>query len=95
METSPDPTMTYGKVADTLEAFVDGHSGRWDWDNYMSATFFTDPYLKDVQQRMIHLSEEFPAQKGRGFCNAEGLATIRVYVRELRVKAAELSQGER
>ncbi len=84
MKISSDPTMTYGEVADTLEAFVDGHSGQWDWDNYMSATFFTDPYLKDVQQRMIHLSDEFPAQKGGGFCNAEGLAVIRAYVRELR-----------
>ncbi len=81
--------MTYSEVADTLEAFVDGHSGQWDWDNYMSATFFTDSYLKEVQQRMIHLSEEFPAQRGQGFCNAEGLAVIRAYVRELRAKNAE------
>ncbi len=82
--------MTYSEVADTLEAFVDGHSGQWDWDNYMSATFFSDSYLKEVQQRMIHLSEEFPAQKGQGFCNGEGIAVIRAYVRELRAKTAEL-----
>src|SRR5579862_1384620 len=54
-----NPTMTYREVADTLEAFVEGRGGQWDWDDYMSATFFADPYLKHVQERMIHLSNEF------------------------------------
>jgi hypothetical protein len=90
MKQLPHTTMTYGEVADTLEEFVDGRSGQWDWDGYMSATFFTDPYLKEVQQRMINLSDEFPAQKGSGFCSPEGLAVIRRYVEDLRAKASKL-----
>jgi hypothetical protein len=83
----PDRTMRYREVADTLEAFVEGRGGPWDWDNYMSDTFFDDPYLKDIQQRMIRLSEEFPAKRGMGFCSAEGIQVIRDYVRELRSRA--------
>ena len=84
-----NPTMTYREVADTLEAFVEGRGGQWDWDDYMSLTFFADPYLKHVQERMIHLSNEFPAGRGQGFCNPEGLQVIRDYVTELRNRAAE------
>ena len=81
---SADATMTYGEVADTLEAFVEGRSGQWDWDNYMSATFFTDPYLIEIQKRIINLSDEFPAERGKGFCGPEGYRVIRDYVREIR-----------
>lgn len=81
------PTMGYSEVADTLEAFADGTSGQWDWDNYMSATVFSDPYLKEVQPRMIRLSDEFPAQKGQGFCSSDGFVVIRAYVGELRRRA--------
>jgi hypothetical protein len=83
------PTKTYGEVADTLEAFADGTSGQWDWDDYMSATDFCDPYLKEVQLRMIHLSDEYPAQRGQGFCSSEGIAVIRDYVSELRRRAVQ------
>ncbi len=83
------PTMTYREVADTLEAFVDRRGGKWDWDNYMSATSFADPYLQHVQERMIHLDDEFPAERGKGFCNLEGMQVIRDYVRELRERAIQ------
>jgi hypothetical protein len=73
MKVGTEPTMTYGEVADTLEAFVERRSGQWDWKNYMSATFLVDPYLRDLQQRIIHLSEEFPTEKGKGFCSPEGI----------------------
>ena len=81
--------MTYRKVADALEAFAEGRGSQWDWDDYTSATFFADPYLKHVQERMTDLSDEFPAERGQGYCNPEGLQIIRDYVTELRNKAAE------
>jgi hypothetical protein len=55
----------------------------------MSTTFFVDPYLKDLQQRMINLSEEFPAERGKGYCNSEGIQVIRDYMRELRSRASK------
>ncbi|MGI4828231.1 MAG: hypothetical protein ACRYFU_08585 [Janthinobacterium lividum] len=76
--------MTYGEVADLLEAFADGRSGKWDWHDYMSATIFSDPYLQEVQCRMIALDLEFPPQRGCGFCSAEGFKVMRAYSAELR-----------
>lgn len=81
--------MTYREVADTLEAFVEGRGGKWDWDNYMSATSFADPYLQHVQERMIHLDDEFPAERGKGFCSPEGMQVIRNYVSQLRERAVQ------
>ena len=79
-----DPTMTAQEVAETLEAFIEDRGGQWDWDNYMSATFFADPFLREIQTRMIHLSEEFPTEKGGGFCNSDGICVIRIYIKVLR-----------
>lgn len=81
--------MSYAEVADTLEAFLDGTGGQWDWDNYISATFFDDPYLQEVQRRMIYLSDEFPAQKGQGYCSPEGLTVIERYVVDLRHRSQQ------
>jgi hypothetical protein len=87
------PTMSYTEVADTLENFANGTGGPWDWDNYMSATVFHDAYLEEIQLRMVHLSDEFPAPKGQGFCSSDGIEVIRDYVRELRRRAASASSA--
>ena len=85
--------MAYTEVADTLDAFVEGTGGPWDWDGYLS-TFFADPYLAHVQQRMTHLSDEFPAERGQGgYCNADGIQVILGYVTELRNKAVHSDSG--
>jgi L-lactate dehydrogenase complex protein LldG len=77
--------MTYLEVADTLEDFVEKRGGQWDWDNYLSYTYFdNDKYLEQLQERMIHLSDEFPCGKEGGYCGGEGFEVIRSYVRELR-----------
>ncbi len=80
--------MTYAEVADTLEDFVEHRGDKWDWENYMSATFFEDDYLRQIQNRMIHLSDEFPPGKEGGFCNSEGIEVIRKYIHELRMKTS-------
>ncbi len=82
-----DATMSYLEVAGTLEDFLEGKGAAWDWDNYMSATFFADARLQAIQKRMIHLSDEFPADKGGGFCSPEGKEVIRHYIEELRREA--------
>jgi hypothetical protein len=83
-------TETYLDVAKTLEDFVEGTGGQWDWDDYTSALSYPDdPYLQEVQRRMVNLDTEFPSG-GRGYCGADGVEVIRVYVRDLRNRAALL-----
>jgi hypothetical protein len=81
---------TYLEVAKTLEDFVEGTGGKWDWDDYISAmTFPDDPYLQEVQSRMVNLSGEFPAGPHAGYCGVGGFEVIRAYVRDLRNQAAK------
>jgi hypothetical protein len=81
---------TYLEVANTLEDFVEGTGGKWDWDDYITATTFPDdPYLQEVQSRMVNLSGEFPAGPHAGYCGVDGFEVIRAYVRDLRNQAAK------
>jgi hypothetical protein len=80
---------TYLDVASILESFVEGTGGQWDWDAYITSMTFDDPYLREVQMRMIHLSDEFPVKKGMGYCGPQGLQVIRDYANELRRRIAE------
>lgn len=81
---------TYLEVAKTLEDFVEGTGGKWDWDDYITATTFPDdPYLQEVQSRMVNLSGEFPAGPHAGYCGVDGFEVIRGYVRDLRNQAAK------
>jgi hypothetical protein len=79
----------YLDVADILESFVEGRGGRWDWDAYITTMVFKDAFLQEVQNRMVHLSDEFPAEKGMGYCSPEGIQVIRDYAKQLRNKASE------
>jgi hypothetical protein len=80
---------TYLEVAKTLEDFVKGTGGGWDWDDYITATTFPDDlYLQEVQSRMQNLSGEFPAGPRGGYSGVEGFEVIHVYVRHLRNQAA-------
>jgi hypothetical protein len=80
---------TYLAVASILEGFVEGTGGQWDWDAYITSMTFDDPYLREVQMRMIHLSDKFPVKKGMGYCGPQGLQVIRDYAKELRHRVAE------
>jgi hypothetical protein len=84
--------MTYLEVAQTLENFIDGSGGRWDWDNYSLGASFKDAYLRDLQIRMANLGNEFPPLSKGIYCSAEGIEVIRGYIRELRARAPKMNQ---
>jgi hypothetical protein len=79
--------MTYTQVANTLENFITGKCGNWDWDDYLN-TKFSDPYLVSVQVRMDGLPDEFPSPRNDHYTSPEGIDVIRNYINELRNKAA-------
>lgn len=78
--------MTYSDVATILENFIEGRGGKWDWDDYLSATKFDDPYLQQLQMRMALLDAEFPAEEKGHYCGPAGIEVIRRYIEELRGK---------
>lgn len=72
------------EVAQILENFLKGTGGRWEWDDFISVGDVTDERLKQIQQHVNLLSEEFPPEKPGEYCNEQGRDVIRRYVSELR-----------
>ncbi|HXB57664.1 MAG TPA: hypothetical protein VN461_23085 [Vicinamibacteria bacterium] len=79
--------LTASQVADTLEGFVDGTAGPYDWDDFLSLPL-QDPRLEAIRLRCLSLDEEFPPRLPGEFCSEEGAEVIREYVRELRADTA-------
>jgi hypothetical protein len=71
------------EVADLLEGFLDGTSGSWDWDDFISVPI-EDDRLETVRKRCAELSFEFPTHRPGYYCGEEGFEVIRNYIRTLR-----------
>jgi hypothetical protein len=75
--------LRYLEVAETLQNFLDGTGGKWDWGDFISATHFEDSYLEKIRVRCALLDQEFPPTIRGRYCNEQGLEVIRAYIREL------------
>jgi hypothetical protein len=72
------------EVAQILEDFLEGRSGRWVWDDYTLGMSFDDASLEQIRVRCAGLSQEFPADNPNEHCNEKGRGVIRDYVKQLR-----------
>lgn len=75
--------VTADHVAATIENFVEGRGGAWDWDDFLSSRI-ADLRLEAIRQRCSGLSEEFPPQAPGHYCGGDGVEVMRAFVRELR-----------
>ena len=71
------------EVAGTIDDFVNGRAGQWDWDDFVSVPI-ADPYLESIRARCAHLDEEFPASAPGSYCGERGYQVLKRFVRELR-----------
>jgi hypothetical protein len=71
----------------TIENFLDGQGGPWDWDDFVSFAI-TDPVLDEIRERCNRLSEEFPAAEHGHYCGPGGLEVMRGFVRQLRGRSS-------
>jgi hypothetical protein len=72
------------EVARTLERFVEGRGGAWEWDDFLATAFPNDSYLSEIQARMSVLNIEFPPDQMGHYCSAQGIQVIVECVKELR-----------
>jgi hypothetical protein len=72
------------EVAQILENFLEGTGGRWEWDDFISVGEVADERLKQIQQHVNLLSDEFPPERLGEYCNEHGREVIRRYIAELR-----------
>ncbi len=78
-------TLSNAQVAQILEDFVEGSSASpHSWDGFTLGMSCEDENLEDIRIRCAGLSEEFPPDNPKEYCNKEGRDVIREYVRQLR-----------
>lgn len=70
-------------VARTIEAFVDGRGGQWDWDDFISVAD-TDPLIEEARLRCARTHDDFPPEGRKGWCSPAGVEELRSIARELR-----------
>jgi hypothetical protein len=51
--------MTREQVAKTIEDFVNGTSGKWDWDDFISIRL-QDAELDAIRKKCVSVRDEFP-----------------------------------
>jgi hypothetical protein len=72
------------KVKTLILAFVDGTSGAWDWDNFMTA-HLDDPELTALQSFASDLPTQFPPDEPGHYASAAGRKELRLAAERLRV----------
>jgi hypothetical protein len=70
-------------VCRTIEQFVDGGGGRWDWDDFTSVPD-ADALLEEVRRKCVAVSERFPPEDARHWCGPKGLDELRRIAQDLR-----------
>ena len=80
--------MSREEAATTIENFLSGAGGRWDWDDFISLPI-TDSRLDEIRKRCSALWEEFPARESGHYCGPGGLEVMRGFIRELRDPAGQ------
>jgi len=75
--------MTRDEVIRTIEQFIDGTTGDWDWDDFVIVAD-ADPILERARRRCVHVTELFPPEGPHQWCGPKGLDELRQVVHELR-----------
>jgi hypothetical protein len=78
--------MSREEAATTIENFLNGAGGPWDWDDFISYPI-TDSRLDQIRARCSTLWEEFPAAESGHYCGSGGFEVMRGFIRELREPA--------
>jgi hypothetical protein len=75
--------MTKNEMANVIEAFINGQSGEWDWDEFISLKL-SDPDLDAVRKLCSSLPEIDPSTDHRHYCGERGMEIMIRLVNDLR-----------
>jgi prepilin signal peptidase PulO-like enzyme (type II secretory pathway) len=73
---------TKEEVARSIEDFVNGTGGPWDWDDFISCRI-ADEELEEIRIKCIRTQVEHPSG-AIGWCNEEGIEVLRELAKQLR-----------
>jgi hypothetical protein len=71
-------------VARSIENFVNGRGGPWDWDDFISCRI-ADVELDAIRIRCLRIQSEYPGNLGQ-WCNEHGIDVLRDLAKQLRSK---------
>ena len=71
------------ELAETLDNFLSGRGGRWDWDDFISVKL-DDPELDEIRRICAELPERYPPGREGVYCSHEGLDVLRSILERLR-----------
>ena len=74
------------EVAATIESFLDGSGGRYDWDDLISMPR-SDEVFQEVCRYCVSTGDLYPTK--RGWCSDEGAAKLREFATLLRSDAGD------
>jgi hypothetical protein len=75
--------MTREQVAKTIEDFVNGTGGKWDWDDF-TAMRLDDPELDAVRHKCFTVRDQFPPTNPQQYCSEAGMQVLRDLAASLR-----------
>ncbi len=75
--------MTREEIAKTIEGFVNGTGGKWDWDDFL-AIRLQDAELDEVRKKCFSVRDEFPSSDDRQYCSEAGMQVLRDLAATLR-----------
>jgi hypothetical protein len=73
---------TKEEVAKTIENFVNGSDGPWDWDDFISVRI-ADEELEAIRIECLRTQSDYPGDPNH-WCNEEGLEVLRSLAKQLR-----------
>ena len=73
---------TKEEVAKSIEDFVNGSGGPWDWDDFISVQI-ADEELETIRIKCLRIQSEYPGGPNR-WCSEEGIEVLRGLANQLR-----------
>jgi hypothetical protein len=73
---------TKEEVAKTIENFVNGDSGAWDWDDFISVQIANEE-LDAIRIACVRTQSEYPGGPSE-WCNEKGLEALRNLIKQIR-----------
>lgn len=75
-ELSATTPKRYFAATKLIDAFIDGRTVEWDWDDFVSVRK-DDVFLESARKQWRRVDEEYPSKELKHYCSAECVAMFR------------------
>ncbi len=65
-----DPTLK--QIADTIDEFLDGKGGPYDWHDFVTHHSYKDPYLESIRKECAAIARKYPPEEKKNWCSEQG-----------------------